>query len=123
MKILLSIKPEFALKIFEGSKRYEFRRIIFKRKGIRKVLVYASSPISEIIGEFEIADILSDEPERLWIKTKDQAGISEKKFFHYFCNTNKGYAIKVSNYEMYDKPILLDDLFIASPPQSFMYLE
>ena len=33
MKILLSIKPEFAEKIFSGSKKYEFRRRIFKAPG------------------------------------------------------------------------------------------
>lgn len=32
MKVLLSIKPEFANKIFEGTKRFEFRKSIFKKK-------------------------------------------------------------------------------------------
>lgn len=30
MKVLLSIKPEFAERIFNGSKKYEFRKVIFK---------------------------------------------------------------------------------------------
>ena len=34
MKVLLSIKPEFAEKIFDGTKLYEFRRSIFKNKNI-----------------------------------------------------------------------------------------
>ena len=29
MKVLLSIKPEFADKIFNGTKKYEFRKEIF----------------------------------------------------------------------------------------------
>ena len=29
MKIILSIKPEIANKIFEGDKKFEFRRSIF----------------------------------------------------------------------------------------------
>ena len=32
MKVLLSIKPEFAEKIFNGTKKYEFRKSIFKNK-------------------------------------------------------------------------------------------
>lgn len=47
MKILLSIKPEFADKIFEGTKQFEFRKSIFKDKTVRKVVVYASSPIQK----------------------------------------------------------------------------
>ena len=58
MKIILSIKPEFAAKIFEGTKKYEFRRAIFKNKNVKKVVVYASSPVQKIIGEFEIEDII-----------------------------------------------------------------
>ena len=34
MKALLSIKPEFADKIFAGTKRYEFRRAVFKKEGV-----------------------------------------------------------------------------------------
>jgi predicted transcriptional regulator len=30
MKVLLSIKPQFAEMIFSGTKKYEFRRSVFK---------------------------------------------------------------------------------------------
>jgi len=122
MKVLLSIKPEFALKIFDGSKRYEYRRAIFKNEEVSRVIVYASDPIKQIIGEFEIEDILHDEPQSLWVKTKHHGGISEKRFFDYFTNKSKGYAIKVKAPRMYDDPLPLSSLMISSPPQSYMYL-
>ena len=122
MRVLLSIKPEFALKIFEGSKRYEYRRTIFKNREVNKVIVYASNPIRRIIGEFEIEDILHDELPVLWVKTRSHAGISKKRFFRYFANKNKGYAIKVKTTRMYDEPLPLNSLMVSSPPQSFMYL-
>ena len=122
MKVLLSIKPEFALKIFHGSKRYEYRRAIFKNHGVSRVIVYASDPIRRVIGEFEIEDILHDEPGVLWVKTKEYAGISEKRFFEYFTNKSNGYAIKVKSTRMYDAPLPLDSFMVSSPPQSFMYL-
>jgi len=37
MKILLSIKPEYAEKIFAGTKKYEFRRSIFKNPDVKTV--------------------------------------------------------------------------------------
>ena len=52
-KVLLSIKPEFADKIFNGTKKYEFRRSIFK-ENIKIIVVYVSYPVQEIVGEFEI---------------------------------------------------------------------
>jgi len=122
MKVLLSIKPEFALKIFDGSKRYEYRRAIFKNQEVSRVIVYASDPIKQIIGEFEIEDILHEEPQSLWVKTKHHAGISEKRFFNYFMNKSKGYAIKVKATRVYDDPLSLSSFMISSPPQSYMYL-
>lgn len=69
MKVLLSIKPEFASKIFNGTKKYEFRKSIFKRD-VDKVVVYASSPVQRVIGEFTIADIICNDIESLWQLTK-----------------------------------------------------
>ncbi|MCJ7655413.1 MAG: hypothetical protein MUO97_08990, partial [Dehalococcoidia bacterium] len=104
------------------SKRYEYRRVIFKNQEVSRVIVYASDPIKRIIGEFEIEDIFHDEPLALWVKTKNYAGMSEKRFFEYFTNKSKGYAIKVKETTMYDDPLPLNSLMVSSPPQSFVYL-
>ena len=122
MKVLLSIKPEFANKIFNGTKKYEFRRSIFKKKGVKTVVVYASSPIQKIIGEFEIETIIKEEINKLWNLTKDFAGISEDYFFEYFSNKNDGFAIKIKKPKKYEKPLSIKEDFGAAPPQSFMYL-
>ena len=122
MKVLLSIKPEFALKIFEGSKKYEYRRTIFKRTGVTTIVVYVSNPIKKVIGEFEIEGIIQEEPQSLWEKTGKQGGISKERFLNYFENKTKGYAIKVRDARMYDAPVPLHKLMVVSPPQSFAYL-
>jgi predicted transcriptional regulator len=122
MRVLLSIKPEFAFKIFDGSKRYEYRRTIFKNKQVSRVVVYASAPIRQIIGEFEIEDILHEKPQSLWVKTRHHAGISRGRFFNYFTDKSKGYAIKVKTTRVYDNPLPLSTFTISSPPQSYMYL-
>jgi len=83
MNILLSVKPEYAEKILEGKKKYEFRRIIFKRNDIQKVYIYSTSPISKIIASFEIEQILKDSPEKIW-KLCQSMGTSRKKIFCIF---------------------------------------
>jgi hypothetical protein len=52
--VLLSIKPEFVEKIFSGLKKYEFRRVIFKSKSVSRVVIYASSPVQRVVGEFAV---------------------------------------------------------------------
>lgn len=122
MRVLLSIKPEFALKIFDGSKRYEYRRSIFKRCEITRIVVYASDPIQKVIGEFEIGEILHDDPQSLWTQTRNHAGISKQRFLEYFGNKTKGYAIQIKSTKKYDVPLPLKSFMVSSPPQSFIYL-
>jgi predicted transcriptional regulator len=123
MKVLLSIKPEFAEKIFNGTKKYEFRRSVFKNPNIKTIVVYASSPVQKVIGEFEIESILNFDLKTLWELTKDSAGISKQFFFDYFDNKDNGFAIKIKNTTKYGKSLCLKNDFNASPPQSFMYLQ
>jgi len=122
MRVLLSIKPEFASRIFDGSKKYEYRRIIFKRRDVETVVVYASHPIRRVIGEFDIGVILHEAPEQLWEQTHRYAGIMKTKFMEYFEDQTKGYAIGIRKTREYKTPLSLDDLMLSSPPQSFIYL-
>ncbi|MFA7042749.1 MAG: ASCH domain-containing protein [Bacteroidales bacterium] len=122
MEVLLSIKPEFAFKIFDGTKKFEFRKSIFKRSGVKKVVVYASSPVQQIIGEFEIADILCEETELLWNMTQQFSGISKEFYDQYFANKDKAFAIQVGKVKKYDLPKSLSDYDIYFAPQSFAYL-
>jgi len=122
MKVLLSIKPEFASKIFDGSKKYEYRRTIFKRGEVATVVVYASNPIRRVIGEFEIGEILHEEPEELWAQTCSHAGITKQRFMEYFMNRTKGYAIGIKETRKYETPLSLDEFMLSWPPQSFKYL-
>ena len=122
MKVLLSIKPEFAFKIFDGEKKFEFRKVIFKNPDIRTVVVYASSPVQQVIGEFEIDDILSSSPDEIWELTKKYSGISEMYFHEYFENRLVAHAIKIKNTKRYKRPMSLKEDFNVLPPQSYLYL-
>jgi predicted transcriptional regulator len=121
MKVVLSIKPEFAFKIFDGTKKFEFRKSIFKKSKIKSVIVYASSPIQKVIGEFEIDEVLNHDLTTLWKLTQDFSGISEDFYYDYFANKKEGFAIKIKNTRKYRKPKCLKEDFNLYPPQSFAY--
>jgi predicted transcriptional regulator len=122
MRVLLSIKPEYAIKIFEGTKKFEFRKVIFKNPNVKTVIVYASSPVQQVIGEFEIDDIFSFNPEAIWEMTKKYSGISEEFFYQYFADREIAHAIKIKNIKKYRIPLSIRDAFNIVPPQSFVYL-
>ena len=120
--VLLSIKPEFAEKIFDGTKKFEFRKSIFKNNNVQKVIVYASSPVQKVIGEFSIEDILNDDVETIWEKTSRYSGITHDFYLSYFANKEKAYAIKIGKTKRYHQYRNLSDYNLNFAPQSFAYI-
>lgn len=121
MKVVLSIKPEFAFKIFDGTKKFEFRKAIFKNTNIKTVIVYASSPVQQVIGEFDIERIINKDIDSLWNMTQDFSGISKDYFYEYFANHVDGYAIEIKKPKKYRQPKCLRTDYNLVPPQSFAY--
>lgn len=121
MKVVLSIKPEFAEKIFDGTKTYEFRKAIFKNSKVKTVLVYASSPVKLVIGEFEIEKIINKDIDSLWRITKHSSGISKDYFYEYFADREDGFAIQIKKTKKYRQPKCLRGHYNLHPPQSFAY--
>lgn len=121
MKVVLSIKPEFANKIFDGTKKFEFRKAIFKNDKIKTVIVYSSSPVQQVIGEFEIERIINHDIDTLWGLTQEEAGITEDHFYKYFGDRLEGFAIQIKKVKKYKTPKCLRTDFNLFPPQSFAY--
>jgi len=121
MKVVLSIKPAFANKIFDGTKKFEFRKAIFKNTKIKTVIVYASSPVKQVIGEFEIEKIINHDIDTLWRLTHNFSGITEEYFYQYFAERKIGYAIQIKKTRKYRQPKCLKADFNLVPPQSFAY--
>lgn len=123
INVLLSIKPEFAASIFSGKKKFEFRRAIYKDSSVKKVYLYASKPICLVVGEFEVDEIITSDPESLWEATKKASGISKDYFDKYFNGRDVAHALKVGSAQYYEEPMTLREMFnISRPPQSFMYV-
>lgn len=120
MNVLLSIKPEYASRIFAGEKLFEYRRRIFT-KSVRKVVVYASAPVSMIIGEFLIEEVIHSDLPSLWRHTHREGGISQQEFYTYFADQESGYAIRIGGAKLYRSPRRIDSYGIK-PPQSYVYL-
>ncbi len=123
MKVLLSIKPEFVEKILDGSKRFEFRKGIFKNPEVKSVVIYSTMPVGKVVAEFDIDDVIEDKPYEVWEKTKKYAGISKIFFDEYFSSKEKAFAIKIGDIRVYDIPLHLSALGDnITAPQSYRYL-
>jgi len=121
MIIFLPIKPNYAYKILNGEKRYEFRKINFTKK-IDIAIIYASFPEKKILGCFKIEEILVDNPKIIWKICKEYSGIKKDNFFKYFSSSNRATALKISRKYILEEFIepkkIWPDFKI---PQSFKY--
>ena len=123
MKVLLSIKPEYAEKILSGEKRFEFRKALFKNKDVKTVVIYATMPVGKIVGEFEFDGVVTGTPDAVWSQTESHSGISQDFFEEYFEGREMAHAIKVGNVIRYREPLNLNMIVPNGlAPQSYRYI-
>ncbi len=120
--MLLSIKPRYAKVILEGKKCFEFRKNK-PRNSVTRIVLYASSPQQQVVGEALIDEILEGTPEEIWSIARTGAGITKKFFSSYYAGRQKAIAYKLSQIKIYETPMQLSDFGIVHPPQSFTYLD
>ena len=119
--ILLSIKPKYVKQIIDGSKIYEYRKVIAKEK-CEKILIYSTYPVCKIVASARIEKVLRGSPASLWENTKEYSGICYDGFMKYFDDKETAYAYKLSDVHTFDIPHNLCDYGIKKPPQSFLYI-
>ncbi|MDR1926534.1 MAG: hypothetical protein LBQ13_02475 [Endomicrobium sp.] len=120
-RILLSIKPEYVERIFNNTKKYEYRRILAKNN-VDSIIIYCSYPVKKIVGEFKVKSIIMRTPNTLWKMTQHSAGISKDKFYEYFSGKSMAYAYEIDSVRKYRTHRDLNDFGISFPPRSFIYV-
>lgn len=120
-QMLLSINPEHVENILLGKKKYEFRKVRCK-SNVNMIIIYATSPVMQVVAEAEVIDIIEDKPEDVWNLTAEYAGISKNFFDKYFEGKEKAVAYCLGKVEKYSVPKTLADYGINLAPQSFVYV-
>ena len=125
--LLLSIRPEYATKIFNQTKTVELRRVRPRllNEGDR-VVVYVSSPEKAVVGSFKVDNIVEKPVTELWGEVEKLAGISHEDFYDYYYGVRLGVGIFLKDIHRFSQPVelhrLRNKLPNLKPPQSFRYL-
>lgn len=89
-----------------------------------KVYIYASKPISKIVGYFTIKRIIDDTPSMLWNMTHEHGGITKKQFLDYFKGHDVAHAIEIDEVVKLDTPINPKEAIKNfTSPQNYMYVD
>lgn len=120
-QMLLSINPEYVASILQGKKLYEYRKFRC-RDDVDKIIIYATAPQKQIVGEAEIAGIVEDDILAVWHQTKEYSGITYKFFRQYYKGKKRAIAYQLKNLVIYDKPLTLEEIGVSCAPQSYRYI-
>lgn len=119
---LISIHPQHARAILSRTKKVEFRKTNFN-PAIKKVVLYATAPVSKIIAYFDVAHVTQIPPVTLWERFEHIGGISRQVFDDYFKEATLGTAIGIRAVHSLAEPLQISDVSEGlRPPQSFIYL-
>ena len=125
--LLLSIRPKYAEKIFDGSKSVELRKVRPSIKPGDTVYVYVSSPVKELKGTFTVTHITEGPIEHIWNHVRYDAGVTRAEFDEYYQESTTGYAIHLKAPFRTANPLKLADLRRLwngfHPPQGYKYLD
>lgn len=121
-EIILSINPEHVENIFNGNKKYEYRKTKCKQD-IDKIIIYSTHPVMKVVGEARVENILEDEPEKIWERTSKESGINFEFFKQYYKGRQKAVAYKLADVVEYNEPIGLHNYGLKTAPQSYAYVK
>lgn len=121
--VLLSIRPEHALKILSGEKKLEFRRV-WATRPVSSLAIYVTVPIKKIVAIVSVKRVHRGNLRSIWeVARSIGGGLTKAEFLAYFEGKSEGYAIQIDHVYQFSVPIdpyEYIDNFRA--PQSFSYV-
>jgi predicted transcriptional regulator len=124
--LLISVRPEYAIKILSREKTVELRRRFPELEGQdANALIYSSSPVSAIVGRARILEVTRLSVSQIWADHRDRACISRRAFYDYFAGLRFGFAIFLSDAAWLNRQLSaahIEKRYGIVPPQSYRYL-
>jgi predicted transcriptional regulator len=106
---IISIHPGYADAILAGQKTIELRRRIPTLTNGSRLWIYATRPMSAIVGVVTIREVAKASPSTIWRRHRAGAGVDHASFNEYFAGAQEAVAILLTAAERIS-PITLEQL-------------
>ena len=121
--LLMSIQTKYANEIFNGNKRYEYRKSTIGDNNLnKKIFIYSAGVDKAIIGYMIVDKVLCGDVKFIIEETNPKDNISD-----YYKSVKKAYALHIKSYFRFKNPITLADLRKIdkniSLPQYYKYIK
>lgn len=119
----MSIHPQYAEAILLGKKKVEFRKRGLAAD-VDTVVIYATSPVKSVVGEFSVDGIVHGTPGDLWKTYRGVGCIQIDAYQSYYEGSVRATGIIVGEVWRYRRPMPLSSMQPApAVPQSFSYVD
>ena len=120
--IIISIKHEFAQKIYHGTKTFELRKHEPKIKPGTRCWIYEPMPVGKITGYFYYRGCLKTSVDSFWASYRHESGIDFFRYTNYYLGHQFVHAWMVGASHMIP-PTELSAWGVTMAPQFYMKLE
>jgi predicted transcriptional regulator len=96
---IISIHPNYANAILDGTKTIELRRRIPELANGTRLWIYATSPTAAVLGVATITRVNRAHPRTIWQKHRNGAGVDYASFTEYFIGAQEAVAIVLAAVE------------------------
>lgn len=126
--ILMSIMSYYARQIFDGTKKFEFRKSPLRISDLNKqIYVYSAKQDKAIIGSFKVKKIHHGNVYEIMKITGYDKHKDGHEILEYYRNTQNCYALELYDVQEFPQPLTLKQLRRLDPniqlPQYFTYIK
>ncbi|MBQ7327938.1 MAG: hypothetical protein IJX00_03155 [Clostridia bacterium] len=124
---LISIMSFYARQIFDGTKKFEFRKSAIKEQDIGKTFyVYSAKDDKAIVGSFVVEKVHKGNLAEILEITGYDKRSDRGEIESYFANSKDCYALQLSQVKKFEKPLPLQQMRAIEPkvvlPQYWTYV-
>lgn len=118
--LMMSIHHDFAQAIYDGKKKYEFRKN-HVTQDVRWVYMYETAPYKQVTGRFSVKNVLTADPNVLYLLCGkyEESHLTRKQFKQYYAGSKTGTALEIDKVEKFDQPKTLANFDIKRAPQNY----
>ena len=118
----MSIHPEYAEALLDGTKTVELRKSPVAAD-VSHIVIYATAPVQRVLGWVKALNVEQGSPSAIWKSYKSRTGIRERAFRTYYRGHPRAVAIHVDSPRRLPEPLELSAIEDGlTPPQSWRYL-
>ncbi len=114
---MIALRPQYWEMYKDGSKIWELRKDTHSPRGVDGLVIYATAPVSRIVGEVDLVSAHVGDVDDVWDVVKGGCGITREQYDLYYQDQETAIAYRLGNVWEYSP-----SLDARRAPQGYKYL-